>query len=97
MLTKFNLPKSSVPYVFGSFLSSSSPRDIDILIVYDPAICNPAQAYDLHLEFADNLERAVGLPVHLTLLAMEEERGCGFIADARAVPLETVDRIRLIR
>ena len=84
-----SLPKSSAAYVFGSFIKSCSPKDIDILVVYDQQDCPPPLAHQFHAKFAKLVEKTLNLDVDLTLLTMEEERGNGFIQDTGAIPFET--------
>ncbi|MGJ0430758.1 nucleotidyltransferase domain-containing protein [Methylobacter sp.] len=82
------LPSSSAALVFGSFLHGSEPRDIDVLVLYDPSVFSPADAYRAHASFVKEVQRLVGLPVDLTLLTYGEEESSGFIEDTGAVPIE---------
>ena len=95
--TTTSLPKASTAYLFGSFLNSASPNDIDVLLVYDPEVCEPALAYELHKDFVDRLQTAVGIDVHVTLLTKDEERDCHFVEDSCAVPIELIDSARLLK
>jgi hypothetical protein len=92
-----NLPSSSVVYLFGSFLNSSAPNDLDVLIVYDPQFCAPARAYELHGSFVNRLRKIAGIAVHTTFLTADEERECNFINDTGAVRLDLIDDSRLAR
>jgi predicted nucleotidyltransferase len=92
-----SLLELSVAYVFGSFLRSATPDDIDILIVYDPRACSPIVAYERHRDFVARLQQATGIAVHLTLLTTDEERGCGFINDVKAIRYELIDDPRLVK
>lgn len=92
-----SLPKSSLAYLFGSFLNSASPNDVDVLIVYDPQFCAPADAYELHSSFVNRLQEITGIAVHVTLLTIDEERECNFINDASAVRLDLMDDSRLVK
>lgn len=85
------LPKGSQAYVFGSYLFVGEPRDIDILILYDPYLSSPKDAYKVHREFVDEIQQLTGTPVDLTLLTYSEERNLGFISDTGAVPIAEVD------
>jgi len=86
------LPSSSTAFVFGSFLSGSDPRDIDVLILYDPSVISPADAYRGHAPFAKEIQRLAGLPVDLTLLTYGEEESSCFIEDTGAVLIEEATR-----
>src|ERR1035437_4586116 len=88
-----DLPKSSRAYVFGSFLKSPSPRDLDLLIVYDRLFCHPSKAYEMHQDFVDKLRKIVQVEVDLTLLTQEEARGSRFLQDTAAVPFELVFKV----
>jgi hypothetical protein len=86
-----SLPESSLAYIFGSFLNSASPNDVDVLIVYDPLFCAPAHAYELHTSFVNRLQEITGIAVHVTLLTTDEERESNFINDTGAVRLDQID------
>lgn len=87
MLTKTH-DKSEV-FIFGSALHSSTPKDIDILIIYAPEICPPIQAYDLHSEFLDTLSNHFNNAIHATLLTKSEEIGTSFIERTGAIKLSS--------
>jgi predicted nucleotidyltransferase len=91
------LPESSIAYIFGSFLSSASPSDIDVLVVYDTETCPPDLAYELHRDFINQLRSSVGLDVHITLLTKSEERGSDFINDSGAIRMDQVTIRRLLK
>jgi len=86
------LPSSSTALVFGSFLYRSDPRDIDVLVLYDPSVFSPADAYRGHAPFVKEIQCLVGLPLDLTLLTYDEEKSSGFIEDTGAVPIEEAIR-----
>ena len=73
------LPDGSRAFYFGSGLGKRRPRDLDVLIVYDSAKCQPRDAYREHLRFIESLEARLSIPVDATLLTAEEERNCSFI------------------
>jgi hypothetical protein len=87
MLTS-NPPAFSSAYIFGSFLHSDSPHDLDLLIIYDDRLCPPSDAYRLHVEFVQQVHTVLCLDIHLTLLTQQEEQGCGFIEDTGAIPFD---------
>ena len=58
-------------YVFGSWLTSDAPNDIDILITYDPQVCSVHEAVRDTEEIADTIEACLGLPVHLVRLTLK--------------------------
>lgn len=83
-----DLPSTSRVYVFGSALTSDTPQDIDILILYEPMIFHPSVAYDAHANFVAQVGSHTGLSVDITLLTFDEELSCNFIETEGAVPLE---------
>jgi predicted nucleotidyltransferase len=92
--THTKAPDGSVVYVFGSILRTDKAVDLDILIVYDPEICLPAKAYTLHKAFLADVAATFGLPVHATLLSVEEERACDFIRDTGAIRFSTFVKLQ---
>lgn len=85
------LPEGSVAFVFGSFLKETSPSDLDMLILYDPATCDPKEAYHAHETFLDAVRRLVPVPVDITLLSHVEAHGCRFLEQMRCVPFTDVE------
>lgn len=81
------LPKGSTAYVFGSFLSSNNPRDLDILLLYDPRQCPPIDAYKSHKEFISYLQDRSGLKVDATLLTYREQKEVDFIYKSKAIEI----------
>lgn len=86
---QIELPKGSSAYVFGSALSSSQPRDLDILVVYDSKICSPSKAYAYHEPFLNQLTEMCKVPLDVTLLSNSEEHEVGFIKSEHCVSLKT--------
>jgi len=86
------VPSSSRLYIFGSALTSDSPNDLDVLVVYDPVACPPRVAYQVHRRTVLDLEQYYGLPVHLTLLTSSEEVGTDFIKRTGAIEGRRVGR-----
>jgi predicted nucleotidyltransferase len=72
-------PESSSVYIFGSFLSSNTPSDIDILVLYDPVYCVPDRAYEAHETEIEYISSQVKLKPHVVLLTYEEEHDVGFM------------------
>jgi predicted nucleotidyltransferase len=82
------LPEGSSVYVFGSALSSAQPKDIDILVVYDPMVCSPSRAYAYHEQFLNQLAEMIELPIDITLLSKTEADETRFVESESCVPLE---------
>ena len=90
LYTVTDSPISTRAYIFGSYLHSDSPADIDLLIVYDEKECVPAVAYQNHKRLIEYIGSIAGLSVHPTLLTCKEEKHSEFIANTGAVSIETV-------
>jgi hypothetical protein len=73
--------------VFGSALNSVAAGDLDVLVVHDPNVCNPEEAYWFHRETTADLEAWTRLPIHITLLTQNEEAGTDFIKRTSALDL----------
>ena len=84
------LPDGSSAFVFGSYLRSHVPRDLDLLIIYDDSSCPADDAYNRHAEFVAAVQNKVDLPVHITLLSLVEACVTQFVAMSTAIPLEQV-------
>ena len=88
------LPERSLAFVFGSFLTSGAPSDLDVLLLYDPATCDPREAYRAHATVLDAVKRLVRVPVDVTLLTHMEAHGCRFIELTGCVPFtDAEDRL----
>ena len=82
------IPSHSEAYVFGSVLNSLAPDDFDLLIVYDPEVCPPQNAYVCHSPLCEDISIMFRLPVHLTALTRSEAMHVRFIEKTNALPLE---------
>lgn len=91
--THIRVPSSSKLYLFGSVLTSASPNDLDVLVVYDPIASPPEFAYKEHRDTVTDLEKCYGLPVHLTLLTRSEEGGTSFISRVGAIEFDQKPRL----
>ena len=85
------LPEGSAAFVFGSFLTAAEPSDLDVLLLYDPATCDPRDAYRAHAAFLGAVKRLVSLPVDITLLTHVEAHGCRFLELTGCVPFADVE------
>ncbi|MBQ3156311.1 MAG: hypothetical protein IJB81_05225 [Clostridia bacterium] len=65
-------------YLFGSSLNPKTIcNDIDLLVIYSKYSEEISSALKT---ISAKLERAIGLPVHLTALSEDEEQDTGFLA-----------------
>lgn len=75
-------------YVFGSWLSSERPNDLDVLITYDSSLCSPAEAIEYSDEVAQAIEQFSGLPVDLVRLSLEEANETDFVRREGCVAID---------
>ena len=79
-------------YVFGSFLTSDSPSDIDLLWVYEADMdVRMVMAYVRGQE-ARWSEKS-GRPFHSTVLSSEEESENGFVSAVGAIRIGSIDEL----
>lgn len=83
-------PLNTKWYIFGSFLHSDSPSDIDLLVVYDPLEVHPKNVTKHCKPLFAAIEQAISLKVHSTILTCSEEQESEFVERSKAVLLEDV-------
>ncbi|SNT70276.1 nucleotidyltransferase domain-containing protein [Psychrobacter sp. LV10R520-6] len=81
------LPKGTSVYVFGSYLNTDFPNDLDILCLYNPYSCHPKYVFKKYQSMIKYLESFSGLKVDITFLTYKEEIESGFLAMSNAVPV----------
>ena len=81
------LPDWAEVYVFGSALRSKTPADLDLLIVYRSELCPHHLARDRANALASTLCKGFGIPLHVVVLSVPEERSVAFIQREGCVPL----------
>lgn len=74
-----DLPRGTSIYLFGSACYRQHPEDIDILIVYDTAVVPSSAAYSRFQPLSRSIEDAVRIPVHTTVLSIQELQDSSFI------------------
>lgn len=74
-------------YVFGSWKSSRTPADIDLLITYHQDRCSIRRALELREQIEECVRSEFGLPVHTILLTIQEESEVRFIDSEGCVPI----------
>ena len=72
-------------YVFGSWLRSESPNDIDLLWVFGRDKISTIEVLSFVRMKEANLARGLSVPIHPTILSESEERELGFIQETGAV------------
>lgn len=71
-------------YAFGSFLRSSTPRDVDLLITYDELGISIPEALQLRARVTEQVTALTGLPADVRLLSIHEDRETRFSQIAAA-------------
>lgn len=82
------VPKSTDVYVFGSMLNSIAPKDLDILVIYNPIIYPEASIYKSCECLTNTLFEVFKLEVDLTVLSFTENNEMNFIEEAKAIKLK---------
>jgi hypothetical protein len=75
-------------FIFGSWLNSPVPKDLDLVFIYDDGVCSPQDAIIARQALKECGAR-LGLTIHVILLSEAENAQCGFIKSVGAVPLKT--------
>ncbi|MCC3648144.1 nucleotidyltransferase domain-containing protein [Cytobacillus oceanisediminis] len=92
---KIQLSLRTVPedidiYIFGSYLFSEYPKDVDLIVIYNSNIYNGKNIFDKCLNLIIQLETKSGLPVDVTYLSIIEENEIGFLKIVNAMPIKDV-------
>jgi len=64
-------------FLFGSATHSDKPRDVDILVVYEPAL-GPGGALGFRNKLIRRLGKHIAIPIHVVLLSEHEEQEVQF-------------------
>lgn len=74
-------------YMFGSALWSDTPGDLDILLIYEPAVLSLIQSAEAVV--IDKLSNELGgLPIHLTTLSESELISTDFLSKIAYVKIK---------
>lgn len=74
-------------YLFGSLLISDKPRDIDLLLVYDPSRITVGEGMAVRRRVREAMVAATGTPADILLLSTSEMKQTGFLERVTAVKL----------
>lgn len=83
---RIKLPKNMSIYVFGSYLNTDFPNDLDILCLYNPYNCHPKDVFEKYQYIVESIHSFSGLKVDITFLTYKEEIESMFLAISNAVP-----------
>jgi hypothetical protein len=75
-------------FVFGSWLTSQTPKDLDLLFVYDETVCSPQAAVAVRHTLKQCGASLGFLNIDVVLLSRAESIQCRFIELEGAVPLQ---------
>jgi len=75
-------------FIFGSWLRSQAPKDLDLLYVYNERVCSPQRAIKVRHTLIDCGVRLGLPPVHVVVLSEAESVQCRFIESEDATPVQ---------
>ena len=75
--------------LFGSAVVDDQPRDIDILLIYDPEQFSVDHSIGFRRRIRELLTNATGLLADIVLLSIREAEETRFLDQIHAVPLLT--------
>jgi len=74
-------------YFFGSIFFSKTPRDVDVLVLYDRNLISPSGIINAFKPEKEKLKNKFNLEVHSTYLNHEEQEQSAFISRYNCVLL----------
>lgn len=89
------LPKNCEIFIFGSFIYSQNPADLDIIIVYDNVDYSSKTIYNKILPFLNYLKFVFKLEVDFYLFSSTEVGN--FIKNVKAIKVNSVEEIKLLK
>lgn len=84
------VPEKIDLFIFGSYLKSKNPRDVDLLVIYDSNFYSGSSIFDNCLSLINIIQEKCGLPVDVTYLSINEEIETGFLKIVNAVSIKDV-------
>lgn len=78
-------------YLFGSVLTSATPRDLDLVIIYDASQIDVAKAIVIRQKLREHIRKMVGIPTDIVLLSTGEVEQTRFLTRIEAVCLSHAD------
>jgi predicted nucleotidyltransferase len=74
-------------YIFGSYLFSENPNDLDLLILYEKDKYSPQNIINYCKFIKGEFNRVINIPIHITALSLNE--GSKFLIDSNAIKFDT--------
>lgn len=72
-------------FVFGSYMQSVNPHDIDLLWLYDKTVVSPESMLVTVNEIESFMAARLPVPIHHTILSTTENAELGFLESVDAV------------
>lgn len=72
-------------FVFGSYMQSVNPHDIDLLWLYDKTVVSPESMLVTVNEIESFMAARLPVPIHHTILSTTENAELGFLGSVDAV------------
>ena len=72
-------------FLFGSYMQSVNPHDIDLLWLYDKTVMSPESMLARVNEIESFMAARLPVPIHHTILSTTENEEMGFIESVDAV------------
>jgi predicted nucleotidyltransferase len=66
-------------YLFGSVLTSERPKDVDLVIVYDPSLVDVDKAIAIRQSLRSGIHEVAGVPADILLLSTSEVEQTNFL------------------
>ena len=74
-------------FAFGSVLTSDTPHDVDLLLIFDAMQITINEAIELRKRLRDAIQTKIDLPADITLLSVKEAGQTQFLQKIDAVQL----------
>lgn len=92
---KLHLSLRKVPdnidvFIFGSYLNSENPKDVDLIVIYDSNIYTGKSIFDNCLNLINQIKEISGLSVDVTYLSINEEIETKFLKFVNAISINDV-------
>ena len=72
-------------FLFGSYMQSVNPHDIDLLWLYDKTVMSPESILATVNEIESFMVARLPVPIHHTILSATENEEMGFLESVNAV------------
>ncbi|NEW06861.1 hypothetical protein GK047_12680 [Paenibacillus sp. SYP-B3998] len=80
-------------FIFGSYLYSVNPNDVDLIVIYDSHIYNGTNIFYECFKLINLIEETLGLPVDVTYLSIDEEIETQFVKIVEAKSINDIFNI----